>query len=327
MVSSDPLAWRHVTDHPERGPPSVGGFSDPVRVRVRRGSRGWRRAPCRRPPPRRRAAPRRSRLVEVAPRRAATSSASSAYPERGQPLPVVARLAVAEGQLALDHREHVGRDPGVEGHPTLGAGHDVAFEELAHRLDQLDGGRAVVGAVGDRARSPAAGTSTSGPAPSSRSRSCSASQVRRPMAASSTDREAPERWALAWSMQMAPQRRQPQRLPPAHGLRIDRRARWPLRRRRTARRSRRARPRARRRRSARPGRRASPGPPSGRRRAPAPSRARPAARRARRRGCPRRKSPCTTHRSTVPGRSRSSHRIPSSRAGWGSSSRSRSWRI
>ena len=42
-----------------------------------------------------------------------------------------------------------------------------------------------------------------------RSRSYSFSHTRRPMAASSTERDAPDRWLDAWTMQMTPHRNVP----------------------------------------------------------------------------------------------------------------------
>ena len=50
-------------------------------------------------------------------------------------------VTAIEGQLAFDGGEHPRRDPGVELHPTLRGGHDIALEELAHGLEELRGGR------------------------------------------------------------------------------------------------------------------------------------------------------------------------------------------
>ena len=52
--------------------------------------------------------------------------------------------AGAELELALDHAEHVDRDPRVERDAALGRGHHVALEVLAHRGDELGRGRSVL---------------------------------------------------------------------------------------------------------------------------------------------------------------------------------------
>ncbi len=108
--------------------------------------------------------------------------------ERVQALEVRGLLLRAELELALHHVEDVHRDAGVELHPSLRRRHDVALEELAHCLDQLGRGRAIVG----RGHG------------SSSNRSCSFSHTRRPMAASSTERLKPSRWDDACMMQMTP---------------------------------------------------------------------------------------------------------------------------
>jgi hypothetical protein len=106
-------------------------------------------------------------------------------PERRQPPAVGIGLLRPERQLALHHGEHVGGDPRVELQPALGGRHDVALEPLAHGLHHLLDGRDVV-----RARH----GSTS-------RRSYSFSHTRRPMAASSCERDAPERCTSACMMQ------------------------------------------------------------------------------------------------------------------------------
>ena len=94
-------------------------------------------------------------------------------------------------------REHVGGDAGMEREAAGRAGHDVVGEELPHGVEQLACGRASVepGASGSGSGSGAAPAAfhSSGASSSIRSHSCSA--TRRPIAASSCERTAPERWA------------------------------------------------------------------------------------------------------------------------------------
>ena len=77
-------------------------------------------------------------------RMAAASSASSATPSAASRAAWASACAGPERQLPLDHGQDVDRDPGVELHPPLGRRHDVALEELPHRLDELRRGRDVV---------------------------------------------------------------------------------------------------------------------------------------------------------------------------------------
>ena len=88
-------------------------------------------------------------------------------------IPVAVALVVRrpEPELALDHREHVRRDAGVERRDG-GAARDVALHPLAHRFDQLGRCRHVVRPAHQRPSS-------------ARNRSCSVSHTRRPIAASS----------------------------------------------------------------------------------------------------------------------------------------------
>ena len=124
---------------------------------------------------------------------AAASSASSAMPSAASRRRGAASGAGAGAQLALDGGQHPGRDAGVELDPPLGGGHDVALEELAHRLDQLGRGRARRAAMPSGAAVVLADGDGSRRAPIRHSRSYSFSQTRRPMAASSTERLAPDR--------------------------------------------------------------------------------------------------------------------------------------
>ncbi len=109
-------------------------------------------------------------------------------PEQGhEPRVLLGVLGCAELELPLDHPEHVHRDPRVERDPTLGRGHHVAFEVLAHRGDELGCGRTVVHRH-----------------PISSSRSHSISAIRRPSAASSTERTRPWRWLKHCISQITP---------------------------------------------------------------------------------------------------------------------------
>src|SRR5262249_60453558 len=89
----------------------------------------------------------------------------------------------AEADLPFEHPERVDRDPRVELDPAFDRGHDVSFEELTDRDDELGGRRSVL---------------HYSPPSISSSRSHSISATRRPSVASSTDRTAPSRCVKAW---------------------------------------------------------------------------------------------------------------------------------
>ena len=96
--------------------------------------------------------------------------------------------------------QRVARHARLEAGAALAALHD-AVEVLAHRLDELGRGRPAEG----RRRSVRRGRarrSAGGGVPNRVKRSHSLSQTRRPMAASSTERVAPLRWAEACRAQM-----------------------------------------------------------------------------------------------------------------------------
>ncbi|GII03440.1 hypothetical protein Pta02_54480 [Planobispora takensis] len=57
------------------------------------------------------------------------------------------RLLRAEGELPLDHAEHVDGDPGVEADPALDRGEHVALQEVTDRGDEPGRRRDVVGTV------------------------------------------------------------------------------------------------------------------------------------------------------------------------------------
>ena len=62
-------------------------------------------------------------------------------PRRGQALGVRHRLRRAQGQLPLDHGQHVDGHPGVEPDPPVGRRASTSpLEELPHRFEQLGGG-------------------------------------------------------------------------------------------------------------------------------------------------------------------------------------------
>ena len=142
---------------------------------------GWRRRACRRRTRRPRLRTSAQRSSRSPRRMAAHSAASSAKPRAASRSAWAIGLGRAEGQLPLDHREHVGRDPGVEVHPPVGRVGDVALQELPHGLHQA-------GEVGHVVGLGHGGPRLTG---NSSSRSCSVSQTRRPMAASSTERRQP----------------------------------------------------------------------------------------------------------------------------------------
>src|SRR5262249_32287305 len=113
--------------------------------------------------------------------------------ELREALAVRTRRCLAELELALDDSGHVGGHAGVK---TEGAGrvrHHLVGEDLAQRRNQLCGGR-----------DPALAHAAASCASMIRSVSYSCSAVRRPIAASSTDRVAPPRWRDAWTMHITP---------------------------------------------------------------------------------------------------------------------------
>ena len=190
----------------------------------------------------------------------------------------------SSGELALDHAQRVGRDAGVERHPALGgrpSRRPRGTRAPPRPARPRSGGRAgrPVHRATERQRRRRAGSPGSSP-----SRSYSFSQTRRPMAASSTERE-PLRWLDACMMQITPHLSVPSTSHQRSDLGIDGRPGGRLvggdqlvvvaDARRPAAASR----------SARPARRTSRGPPAGRRGGPAPSRARPEAVVVRRAGC------------------------------------------
>ena len=166
--------------------------------------------------------------------------------------------------------ERVDRDPGVELHAAFGRGHDVAFEELAHRLHELGRGRSVLGH-----RSPASVEDVE-QVPFGLG---DAAAERRELDRSHEAVEVRERLTLADHAPL--QRAEPD--PEPQRVLVDRARRRRARTRRGDRRRRRSRRRAcRGRRTATTSRTASRGPRPGRRGARAPSRARRGCRRARR---------------------------------------------
>src|SRR5438552_9756892 len=64
--------------------------------------------------------------------------------ERTQPGAVGGGELGAEAELSLEHPERVDRDTGVEPHPALDRRHHVLPEELADRLEELDGRRSIL---------------------------------------------------------------------------------------------------------------------------------------------------------------------------------------
>src|SRR5438132_570346 len=108
--------------------------------------------------------------------------------EPRQPRGVGCGLTGTEGQLALDHPEYVDSNARMKLHPSLCRRHDVALEELPDGDDQLVHRRPVVKLAHVK----------------SSSRSHSFSHTRRPMAASSTERDVPDRWVNAWAMHITP---------------------------------------------------------------------------------------------------------------------------
>ena len=206
---------------------------------------------------------------------AAASSASSANAERGQPRRRGRRPGRAERELALDHRQHVDRDPGVELHAGPRSRPCTSRSRNSRTASTSWPPWAVVrrSAVAVAAR-----------VASRQQRQ----QVVLVLAHPAADRGQLDRAAQAGEVRRRlddahdPPLERAEHLPPVHGVGIDRRRPRPPRRRRTGRRTRRSRRPAAARRSATPSRTASRGPPSGRRGGRAPSRAPPAARRGRR---------------------------------------------
>jgi hypothetical protein len=193
---------------------ATGGLSRGLRGRAR-GAYAWPPASRRDWPPATGHGPRRR-----APARRTVQSPSKApdrmaAPGRGRrhSKPSAARRARVRAAIAgpswssrSTMRQRVAGDAGLEAGPALALLHHVALEVLAappRPARPRWGGRRVPVGPG---RPPAAGLGRIGPGggatPTEAKRSHSLSQTRRPMAASSTERVAPLRWAEACRAQM-----------------------------------------------------------------------------------------------------------------------------